>query len=683
MSWPALLLAALACNHAAADATLQFRIAALEGDGWRAEGLEFELHRDAAGRSVARVSIVRLELPPPVGAISGARGECRQLEISTRLIACGGLELHGGDAALPVQHFAGRLEYRRDTGALAWDLAAQQDGGRLRLRGAVRDGGWQLEVDGEGWPAESHAALPLPQDFPEITGRLDLSVVARGRQGTLHRMVFQLGGRQLALNNAAGTVATEGLDFELRGSAWLQGTQLAWDARGAFTRGEAYVEPVYVDLGEHPLSWRSRGQAGEGRVKLEHFAVEQPGVARASGSASLHRVEDGGWQLATASLRLIEATLPGAYAVLLQPMLATTSLGDLETAGSFHGELTLAAGAPESAWLELGSVDLDDRQGRLAVYGLSGDFAWMAAAGGPASAALRPMALRWSGGFVYGIPFGPAELRMEAGPARWAMTHSVSVPVLDGALEIATLEFSDFGTGGDTLRFDARLTPVSMRELSHALDWPPLSGQLSGSLPSLSYADGVLALGGELRAELFGGSLAIDGLQVDQPFGPLARLQAEITFRGIDLERLTEAFSFGLMTGPLDGHVRGLKLIDWAPVAFDARIHTPAGDRSRKRISQRAVDNIASLGGGGAGALSTGFLQFFENFSYDAFALGCRLERDVCEMSGLEPREPGYLILRGRGLPRIDVVGFATQVSWSTLIGQLASMLESEGPQVR
>jgi hypothetical protein len=309
--------------------------------------------------------------------------------------------------------------------------------------------------------------------------------------------------------------------------------------------------------------------------------------------------------------------------------------------------------------LELIEVDLDDRAARLAVYELSGELAWAPARDDAPPGRARPLAMRWGGGFVYGIP------------------------VLDGALEIDTLEIGDFAGGDDTLLFDARLAPVSMRELSRALDWPPLSGQLSGTLPSLSYADGVLAIAGELQAEIFDGLVSVRDLRIERPLQPRARLRAEVNMQGLELAELTEALSFGLMTGRLDGYIRGLEMIDWAPVAFDARLQTPEGDRSRRRISQRAVDNIASIGGGGAGLLSTGFLRFFEDFAYDAFGLGCRLERDICEMSGLEARDEGYVILRGRGLPRIDVMGFARRVSWSTLVEQLASIAESEGPEVR
>jgi len=179
------------------------------------------------------------------------------------------------------------------------------------------------------------------------------------------------------------------------------------------------------------------------------------------------------------------------------------------------------------------------------------------------------------------------------------------------------------------------------------------------------------------------GSVTVADLSVREPFSDRALLRADIDMRGLDLRLVTEAFSFGLITGRLDGYVHDLVMIGWSPAAFDARLYTSPDDRTRHRISQRAVDNIASLGGGGgAAALSSGFLRFFDEFAYDRISLGCRLDREVCAMSGIEPSGSGYLILRGRGLPQINVVGFARRVNWPTLVGQLKSILESEGPVI-
>jgi hypothetical protein len=683
---PVVLVLALACGQAAGDAALRLEIAGIEGDGWHAAGVQISLQRDDAGRLSAHVSTASLGLPAPIGSLDHVHGECRALVVTQRRFSCHELVLWiPGTTPAPLR-LEGRLDYRRDTGAVAWALAFPAgESGTLRVSGRLDDAGWLVELAASDWPVEALAPLTalLGQPMPPFAGRVDLALVARGRDALLQGLVFDLLGKELSGANDEGTLAAEGLGLQLRGSAWADGERIAFDVRGTATDGEIYSEPVYASLETHPLRLTARGTAGQDTLSLARLVVEQRDTAHVDATAELMRTAGQGWRLDSARVRLPRAELPGAYTVLLQPFLAGTPLAELETSGLLRGELTLRDGLLQEAQVEFVEVYLDDQAARLAIYDLSGDLAWAPARDGAPIDIARPLNLRWGGGFVYGIPFGAAQLRMEARGSRWVLARPISIPVLDGALEIDTLEFGDFAAGDDTLLLDARLAPVSMRELSHALNWPPLSGQLSGTLPMLSHADGVLAIGGELTAALFSGTVSIRELRVERPLQPRARLRAEVELRDLELAELTEALSFGLMTGRLEGYVRGLEMIDWAPVAFDARLQTPPGDRSRKRISQRAVDNIASIGGGGAGVLSTGFLRFFESFSYEAFALGCRLERDICEMSGLEARDEGYVILRGRGLPRIDVMGFATRVNWSALIEQLQGIVESEGPEIR
>ena len=138
--------------------------------------------------------------------------------------------------------------------------------------------------------------------------------------------------------------------------------------------------------------------------------------------------------------------------------------------------------------------------------------------------------------------------------------------------------------------------------------------------------------------------MTVSNLRIEQPFGRVPRLNAELAFRCLDLQRVTETFSFGYIQGRLSGDVTGLTLVNWRPVAMDMTFYTPPDDRSQHRISQRAVQNLASVGGGGAAAaLSTGFLRFFEVFAYDRIGLRCRLRDNVCAMSGVGPVKSGPL----------------------------------------
>ena len=72
-------------------------------------------------------------------------------------------------------------------------------------------------------------------------------------------------------------------------------------------------------------------------------------------------------------------------------------------------------------------------------------------------------------------------------------------------------------------------------------------------------------------------------------------------------------------------------------------------------------------------ALQSGVLQFFDEYSYDKLGITCQLRNDICAMSGVEPAGIGYYIVKGAGVPRIDIVGNAGRVRWSQLLASIAT----------
>jgi hypothetical protein len=197
------------------------------------------------------------------------------------------------------------------------------------------------------------------------------------------------------------------------------------------------------------------------------------------------------------------------------------------------------------------------------------------------------------------------------------------------------------------------------------------------------YADEVLDLEGGLQVEVFDGRVALDALTLERPFGVAPTLAADIALSALDLKPLTGAFGFGEITGRLDGQVRGLRLVDWAPVAFDADLHTTRGGKESRRISRRAVDDLSRVGGAGLVAgLQTQVLKLFETFGYARIGLKCRLANNVCHMDGVEPSGNGYTIVEGSGLPRITVIGHQRQVDWPVLLARLKAATEGQAPIV-
>jgi hypothetical protein len=236
------------------------------------------------------------------------------------------------------------------------------------------------------------------------------------------------------------------------------------------------------------------------------------------------------------------------------------------------------------------------------------------------------------------------------------------------------------------LDFDAHLEPISMPLLSRAFGWPTLSGQLAGRIPGVTYRDHVLTVQGDLSANVFDGTIMGSRLKLRDPLGPWPKLDADVTARRLDLDLLTHTFSIGSISGRLDADIKGLELFNWSPVAFDARLQSTPADNSPHLISQKAVTSISSVGGGGgsvAAALQSGVLKFFDKFHYDRIGLSCQLRDEVCLMSGLEPARTGYYLVKGRGLPRIDIIGNAGRVNWTQLVGQIAASMHSQNIIVR
>ena len=81
-------------------------------------------------------------------------------------------------------------------------------------------------------------------------------------------------------------------------------------------------------------------------------------------------------------------------------------------------------------------------------------------------------------------------------------------------------------------------------------------------------------------------------------------------------------------------------------------------------------------------------MSIFKDFSYDRMGISCVLRDGRCRMDGIEPAPPhdgqaGYYLVKGRLLPRIDVVGYTREVSWDTLVQQVEAALASGGPQTQ
>ncbi|WJW76149.1 hypothetical protein QVG61_03380 [Thiohalobacter sp. IOR34] len=679
--FPSLLLLLLLIPAAAGAVQLvDLRLAELAGDGWQARGIHLQLGFGSDARLGGRLHIDRLRLSALDQELRDLRLDCPEVVLQVDGYACPRGRLQGADGLLPAARV--EVDYQTVSGRLRLRLrAADFAGGRLDLRLDYRPAGWELQLEGRRLDADRLLALArrLGQTLDySASGRLDLQAELAAPAGRLQWLRLQLVPHGLGFSNPDSTQAAEQLGgrFEARLRRGRGRWQIRLDA--AVDGGFLYLDPLGVDFEADPARLRGRlAWHDGGRLSVEGLELDQPGLLR----AVLH----GEWRpgearpLAAMDLELAELRLPGAYRTYLQPWLFGTLGGDLESSGRLSGRLRVQEGRLQALQLDLEGLDLHDRQGRFGLRQLAGRLDWADDGAGHRSQ------ISWSGGQIYRIELGAASLPVVSRGQHFELAAPARIPVFDGALLIDDWRIEHPGTSRMAWQFDGVLTPLSLTAVSRALDWPPFAGQLSGMIPEVRYADGELRVGGVLLVRVFDGDITLRNLRLQRPFGRVPALSADLEIKGLDLETLTRTFSFGKIEGRLDGRVRGLRMLAWKPIAFDACFATPEGDRSRHRISQQAVDTLSNIGGGGfSGALSRTFLGLFEEFPYRRLGLCCRLENGVCQMRGVAPAASGYYIVQGRLLPpRLDIVGYAERVDWQTLLARLKAAVTEGAPTLR
>ena len=684
---------AIAPERGAAVGQIAIDIGDLAGSGWSAREVSLVLELPGAGQTLARVYIKQAQLMPEIGALQDVSITCRNPRVKEPDFACKGAAVSGRFGRFGRQRLSADLEYQSEKQTLTFSIDGLKVAqGRVRVRGRWLEAGWTVAAEAQDLALAQlrQLAAPwftLPEDLT-VEGRGSLSATLRGTEEVAR--VHATGAlREVTANNAAGTLATDKLTLSFDADLKAAGPDWNIHATLESSSGQAYSDPIFLDFGQYPAAASLVGRwiADPSLLELTELKLDQKGMVTGTVAGALDFAGD--TPLKRIRVELDRLEFPAAFKNLMLPFLLDTELKDLKMEGQVSGSVEVDEGLPAAIALELHDVNAT---GQVATFrSLRGQVNWLSstrrsAADAAARTGEAPSRLEWQSGALYGISTGGTTLRFVASGGDFRLLEPTRLPILDGGLAIAELSVRDFGEPQMALRFEGELEPISVSPLSRAFGWPEFSGTVAGRIPQVSLEKDVLSLGGDLSAQVFGGHVTVNALKLQNPLGDYPRLSASITMRNLDLEAVTGTFSFGKITGRLNADIRDLELFQWAPVRFDARLYTPPGDKSRHLISQRAVKNLSNIGGSGGGvtaALSSGFLRFFENFRYERLGLSCRLENEICLMDGIEPqRGDAYYIVKGSGLPRIDIIGNAHRVSWNRLVSQLVAIQQSGGPVV-
>lgn len=636
-----------------------------------------------------RVFASRLTLPA-AAVLDRLEIRCRNGTLNEIGIACPEGEFRAHHSV--HGEVAGQVSFGYDSasGAAQFTLAPVTIGG-VAVEAALlysRDG-WEGEFTGQDLVLSTvrgaMEALHLwPAEYSDETGKVDVALRARGAGKSITHLEGVIRAKEAGFY---GPNSAENLSLE---ATFELDLDEGWSVRadGRMSGGAVYIEPglsfgdvrpgVAIEAPREAIAFGVdlKWEPADKRLRLSRLDLFHPGVVEAHARGDFGLGDDP--IIHSAKVQLSGAAAGGLYTTYLQPFLLNTKFNALEAAGGIDATASIEEGGLRELDLRFTDVHTYDGNGRFSVAGLDGELRVSSDAQAVQST------LRWQGASVYRLNLGAGELMLSSRDGNVEVASWRDVPILDGALHIDALRITNAGRPDMAVMLDGALTPISMADLTQSLGWPVMSGRLTGEIAGLTWSGGRLIVGGRINIGLFGGRIIVHNLRLDDLFGLVPSLYADVDIENLDLAQLTDRFSFGKIEGRLGGRIHGLELQAWQPVYFEAEIATPEGDDSRHRINQRAVDNLGFIGGGATGALSGGFLRYFQEYSYGRLGIRCRLYNGACELGGVEETEDGFLILTRGGVlpPWIEVKGTGRSIGWNDLIEGL-SAITSNRPEIR
>jgi hypothetical protein len=230
---------------------------------------------------------------------------------------------------------------------------------------------------------------------------------------------------------------------------------------------------------------------------------------------------------------------------------------------------------------------------------------------------------------------------------------------------------------------DMDLTPLLSRI------WPrPVQGLAQVDLDPVRFGKNTVQAQGKIKASIFGGQVTLSNPSLSGVFSAAPVFRTDITLEDLHLAELTKETTFGRIEGILEGDIKNLEIAYGQPQAFDLRLETRKEPGVPQRISVRAVDNIAQIGGGRSPftGLAEVFASFFKEFPYEKIGIHASLKNDMFRINGtIKEGGKEYLVKRS-GFSGVNVVNQNPDnlISFKDMVKRIERVTSSKsGPVVK
>jgi hypothetical protein len=517
---------------------------------------------------------------------------------------------------------------------------------------------------------ETAVQVPV-SDGVRLTGSGEIDPTTGGAR-------LKLKGSKLAFHSADASRAASGIDVDVELAARRTDAGLQSDFELAVPSGEILWDRFYVDLRRHRLALRGRADRSATRLTLQRGTLSIGQIGSIAGSASYDFARQRErWRA--------ELDLPGLAAVyevaVREPLQADYPvLSRLDVRGRVAGVIAqdrLRSGAQHiTGFIDLVGVTATATDPRVDIVGLEAHLPLDLSDEDSASGDSERGLIRIRDLGVGEAALGGVALPVRVERNRIALAEPVRIAMLGGSLELVELDATKLMRDEPQARLGLAMHDLDLAELSRAAGWPALTGRMEGAIPALSIDRHSLHSEGEIRADVFGGTVRLRNLHVVELWSRVPTVRFDLDIADISLAQLTNTFEVGRISGVAAGGVRALEIANRQAARFDAWLETVERSGVPQRISVTAIRQLSILGGAGGDPISFGVLGFFDEYRYAKMGFRCRLENDQFVLRGVEERDGAEYLVVGTTLPpRVNVISHTRVISFSELVRRLSRVL--------
>ncbi len=666
MRW--LLLLVLSNSVLAID-NINLKLGSIAGIAWQVADVSTYLNLSetiALELNIGTLTLSILEKP-----LQNIRLRCKTIEHNAVQIVCPNAKLYVAWKLLdePDVDLSFTYQIASQTIYLTLSQLSIADG-KVFLQAKLTPTGWQVSLNFKQVVLEKlltklSSFIDLPDNL-DVKGKLNIIVKAVGDDVSFQQAIItgQSNNLNFTVDNNIGQNIAVKLASTITNIVDIDSNiQLIGDL--SISRGNFLIDPIYTEISpDKPvvmvvdLAWQPP------QLNLNSFTYNHTEITTLTANGNFNLGEQ--FDINKLAVQSISTQLQSFYTQYLQTWLDNEfDIKQLDFTGLLQAALNWESNQ-QHVIVKLANV----HEANFGIAGLQGKVQWH-------SNNELPSDLSWSQISTNGIQLGASQVKFSLTNENIKLLEPWRQPIYDGAINIKQFQLTNLATEKLIWQLQGiELQPISIANLHTSM--ADLPGNIHGIIPAITYQNQQLKVTGTLQADIFDGNIIMDGANMENSEVP--KLMTNIAINRINLHSLTSQMTnFGEIQGLLSGYVNDLKLVNWNPVAFDAFLGTPADDDLSHKVSQKAVKALSSLGGGTAvDAMSRSILSVFENFYYHKIGWGCQLRKDVCKMRGVEAiSTESYYIIKGRLLPRIDVIGYETNVDWKVLGSRVETIINA------